>query len=647
VRPRCIGVIRLIRLIVYTEASERQQRQTKRPNEPMTSPETSAFERHYQLIVIVIAVLIFFGTLLSPPSLMDDVDAAHASTARAMLRTGDWTTPRLDGVKYLDKPAGIYWTIAASLAIFGEHDWAARIPLALAAVLLCWLTARMAAWAFSRRAGLYAGVVLGTSVGLFLFTRFLIPEVMLALCSLVALWGFLRLLEGGAPERSESGGDEKRPVLWAVLMGAALGAGLLLKGLIGVVVPGGAGFLYLVLTRQLFSDQTWRHMRPHYVIAVMLLVAAPWYVVAILANPPYFDFTLHSQPGQYRGFFWAFFINEHLLRYLNLRYPRDYNTVPLAYFWLLHLVWLFPWSVYFPAAARLSYRPLWYRPKDRAGRLRLLALCWAGFLLLFFSFSTSQEYYTVPMYPALALLVGAAIAEGGEWVRLTTIVAATLAEIAAMAAGSILFAVRSAPTPGDITRALTQNPSAYTLSMGHMSDLTIESFAYLRWPLFLATVAFLVGGLGAWALAKHGASWLAFALMMVMLTQAAHIARGAFDPMLSSRPLADALVKAPPGRMIIDGAYYPFSSVFFYADRDGLLLNGRITNLEYGSYAPGAPQIFIDNAEARRLWESSARWYLLADDEAFPRLNDTFGAANLHTVLKSGGKALYSNQSIY
>jgi hypothetical protein len=117
-------------------------------------------------------------------------------------------------------------------------------------------------------------------------------------------------------------------------------------------------------------------------------------------------------PGHYHGFLWFYFINEQLLRFLNLRYPRDYNTVPRAWFWLFHLIWLFPWSVYLPAVAKLSFRPV-----DRAGRTRLLALCWTGFILVFFTFSTTQEYYSMPCYPALALLLGSAMAEGGDWIR--------------------------------------------------------------------------------------------------------------------------------------------------------------------------------------------------------------------------------------
>ena len=271
----------------------------------------------------------------------------------------------------------------------------------------------------------------------------------------------------------------------------------------------------------------------------MLLIAAPWHVLATLRNPPYFDFTMRSVPGEYHGFLWFYFINEQVLRFLNLRYPRDYNTVPRLYFWLFHLLWLFPWSVYFPAVARLSFKPL-----DRAGRTRLLALCWTGFLLVFFTFSTTQEYYSMPCYPALALLLGSAMAAGGDWVRRGTRVLAAVTACAAVAAVLILVAVRDVPTPGDIAQALSQHPSAYTLSLGHMEDLTLESFAYLRLPLAMAAVAFLIGALGSMRAVGQRA-FLAAALMMVLFFHAARLAMVAFDPYLSSRPLAEALMRSP------------------------------------------------------------------------------------------------------
>src|SRR5579864_3826717 len=484
-------------------------------------PHDSRDRRRYQLIVLAVAAAVFLGCIISPPSLMDDVDAVQAQIARNMLDSGDWVTARLDGVAYLEKSPLKYWMVAISYEIFGVHDWAARLPVAISAVVLCWLTFQMGAWAFSLRTGLWAGVAIATSVGLWLFTRIQIPDVTVTATIALALWSLLRALD---PE-------EPRPALWSAIVAAAIGAGLLLKGLIAAVFPVAAALLYLAFAGQIAKREAWRRLHPFRGVLIALAIAAPWHVLATLRNPPYFDLTMQSGPGHYHGFFWFYFINEHVLRFLNLRYPRDYNTVPRVYFWLFHLLWLFPWSVYFPAVAKLSFRPV-----DRAGRMRLLCLCWTGFLLVFFTFSSTQEYYSMPCYPALALLVGSALTEpsAAAWRRRGQMVLAIVATLAALVIAFLLMKVWNLPAPGDISGALTQHPEAYTLSLGHMGDLTIASFAYLRAPLVFAGVAFLIGALGAWLL--HGRrAFLVFAVMMVLFLHASRMALVTFDPYLSSR----------------------------------------------------------------------------------------------------------------
>jgi len=583
---------------------------------------------HYEIALVVVAVIVFFGCIVSPPALMDDVDAVHGQIARNMVHSGDWVIAHLDGVPYMEKAPLPYWLIAISYLLMGVHDWVARIPTALAAVLLCFVTARYGAWAFGRRAGFYAGLALATSIGLFLFTRILIPDVMLTLTVTVCFMAFQRALN--------EDGEELHSRRWPAILGAALGVGALLKGLIALVVPVGGALVYLLLTRQLFSRETWRRLRPVSMVVIFLLIAAPWHVLATLRMPPSFNFSMHSGPGEYHGFFWFYFINEHLLRFLNLRYPRDYNTVPRLAFWLLNLLWLFPWSVYLPAAAKLGYKPV-----DRAGRTRLLALCWAGFLLLFFTFSTTQEYYSMPMYPALALLLGCAMDREGKLITAGSRTLAFVSTAAVVAIGVILFAVRNVRAIGDISSALQQHPESYTLSLGHMGDLTLQSFAYLRAPLILAGAAFLIGAAGAWLRGRR--AFLALAAMMVLFLHASRMALVTFDPYLSSRPLAEALLNAPQGDLIVDGAYYPFSSVMFYSNRNALLLNGRKNNLEYGSYAPGAPAVFIDDAEFMRLWSGTIRYYLVADRSGRVRLSALVGSARLHQIAESGGKFLFTN----
>lgn len=581
------------------------------------------------IAVLLIAAAIYLPTLLAPPHLMDDVDGVQAQIARNMLDSGDWVSARLDGVLYLEKSPLKYWMMAVAYATFGVHDWAARVPVVLSILALAALLFSMGRWAFSERAGFYAALSFSTGIGLFLFTRILIPDIILTGTIALALWGLLRSLDE----------EEARPRLWAGIMAVSMGVGLLLKGLIALVFPVAAGVLYLLFSGQFFVKRTWQRVRPFSGTLLILLVAAPWHILATLRNPPYFDFSMTSGPGHYRGFFWFYFFNEHILRFLNRRWPRDYNTVPRYLFWLFHLLWFFPWSIYLPKLVKFQYRGT-----DRASRMRLLCLCWIGFILVFFTFSTTQEYYSMPTYPAFALLIGFAMAETGAYARRATKVLAVVSTLALAAIVFILVNVWHLPTPGDISQALTQNPDMYTLSLGHMGDLTLKSFAYLKTPLVLAGLAFLCGA--AMTLRyRERYTHLGLALMMVLFLNAARVAMITFDPYLSSQPLAARLKASPPGQVIFGDQYYNFSSVFFYADlKQALLLNGRYNNLEYGSYAPGAPNVFINDAQLRDYWQAPRRAYLILEGPKLPEIESLLGRQALHLVMESGGKYLFVNQ---
>jgi 4-amino-4-deoxy-L-arabinose transferase-like glycosyltransferase len=590
------------------------------------SESTSGNWRIY-LVVVVIAAAVYLGCIVSPPLLMDDVDAVQAQISKTMLITGDWVTARLDGVLYLEKGPLIYWAIALCYKIFGVHDWVARIPVALACILLALLTAAFGTWAFGKRVALYAGICIGTCVGLFLFTRIQIPDVMLTGTITLSMWAFLRCLD---PE-------ELRPRFWSMILAASLGTGLLLKSLVAVIFPVAGALIYLALTRQLFLRRTWQRLHPFTGALMALLIAVPWHMLATLRNPPHFAWTLHSGPGEYHGFLWFYFINEQLLRFLNMRYPHDYNTVPRLYFWLFHFLWLFPWSVYLPSIFKLSFKPA-----DRAGRTHLLALCWTGFMLAFFTFSTTQEYYSMPCYPALALLIGSAMDTESPWVRHSTRVLGVIAALASLACFVIAFHVRSLPTPGDISNALSSHPSAYTLSLGHMLDLTFDSFAYLRLPLVLAGIAFFIGTLGN-LLSKGVRAVMLSAVMMILFFHAARLALVVFDPFLSSGPLAEAYLKSAPGKLILDHHYYTFSSVVFYTGVDPLLLNGKFNNLEYGAAAPGAPPVFLNDEQFVKLWNGNDRYYLVGTNRAIERVESLVASSAVQTVIASGGKKLVTN----
>src|SRR6201986_4988503 len=230
--------------------------------------------RQALMVVVRIAAAVYLGCILSPPSLMDDVDAVQGQIARNMLDSGDWVTARLDGVAYLEKSPLIYWLMAISYKIFGAYDWAARIPMALSSIGLAWLTAAFGKWALGKKAGFYAGLCIATCIGLWLFTRILIPDVMLTFTITLSMWAFLRVFDE----------EEQHPSTWAYLFAASLGVSLLLKSLVGVVFPLATAVVYLSFTRQVFSLRIWKRFYPMTGMAIVLLIAAPWHILATLRN---------------------------------------------------------------------------------------------------------------------------------------------------------------------------------------------------------------------------------------------------------------------------------------------------------------------------------------------------------------------------
>lgn len=242
----------------------------------------------------------------------------------------------------------------------------------------------------------------------------------------------------------------------------------------------------------------------------------------------------------------------------------------------------------------------------------------------------------MPAYPAMAILLAAAMTSEDRWLSRATRVAGAIAAAAAVTIAFLLWNVRSLPAPGDISVALTSNPDVYTLSLGHLADLTFSAFAYLRVPLAMALVATLIGALGTWLLPYRRGVW-ALAVMMVLFFQAARAALVVFDPYLSSRPLAEALNQQPAGELIVDDQYYTFSSVFFYSHRTALLLNGRVNNLEYGSYRPGAPSVFLKDGDLPALWNSPQRYFLIAENPQISRFTKLLGGGHFRLVAAAGG----------
>ena len=605
-------------------------------SEPHIQAQNNTSNTRWYLAVIVLFWALIYIPGLASPGMMDDADSEHAQIGREMLARHDFVTMHVNGVRYLDKAPLPYWITAVGYSIFGVSEFSARLPLslfALASLLaVFWLGREIR----GEQAGFFSGLVLGTAIGPYIYTRFEIPDIMVGFWLILTVHLFWRVLEQEHPS----------PWLcWSLALVTA--ANVLTKGLIGIAFPvlilGG----YLLLTgnlRQLLR------MRLASTTAIFLAVAAPWHVLATLRNPA---------QGESKGFFWFYFINEQIYRYLNLRVPRDYDKVPFLIFWGLLLVWIFPWTFFMLSSLRqVPLRPSrWRAGLDKETRAALLLAVWALAILIFFSFSTRQEYYVLPSLPALALLCGLWLnreeaSESGSPLRRSGMRSSVAMLVLGVAAFVICLTVvaMSPPAPPnvDFGDLLKKAPAMYKLSMGHLFDLTMGAMSVFRVPLILTGVGFLAGTFFNWLFRKKGSPLrgnLAICVMMVILFQAVHMALTVFSPVLGSKPLGMAIKKQyqPGDLIVVNGAYSVASSVNFYTGAQLHMLNGRFNDLWYGSLFPDSPPVFEDDASFAKLWVGPGRVFFVDINatgvEKLKALQQRY-----YEVARSGEKRVYSNR---
>ncbi len=381
---------------------------TEKPTNPVSSAPLSnipaaghagAIKKIHIAGVMVLFAVVWLGSLFSP-GLQDDADSTHAEAAREMLLTHDFVTLKINGNRYLEKAPLMYWAVALSYLCFGINEFAAHLPVVASMFLLMLLAMRWGRRAFNGRAAIYAGLFVATAAGCYLFTRILIPEAILSLFIAASFYFFVTALEDG------DGNGKSNAWRWYGGY-ACVALAVLTKGLLAIVVVGLSLLLYMAISGE------WRHRREFRLFTGTLLflaIAAPWHILAGIRNP---------------HFFWFYFVNEHFMRFLGKRIPKDYNKQTNSLYWTLHLVWLFPWSLYLPVALRkpvadwITRRKLGANKPPRPPltfrrRTELMCLVWAGVTLVFFSFSTNQEYYTFPAYLPILLLLAARLSDEEE-----------------------------------------------------------------------------------------------------------------------------------------------------------------------------------------------------------------------------------------
>ena len=396
---------------------------------------------------LLIAVAVIWFANLEYRKLIKPDEGRYAEIPREMVASGDWTTPRLNDLKYFEKPPLQYWATAAAYTVFGEHQWTSRLWTALtgfAGIMLVWFAGLRL---FGREAAGYAAILLGSSMLYVLMAH--INTLDMGVTFFLTL-GIVGLLLG----QSET--DKRKQRGWMVLAWAGLGLAVLSKGLMGLVLPGAALFIYMVVQRD-FSVLKRMHWLPG--LAVFLLITAPWFYLVMKANPEFFQ---------------KFFIYEHYTRFTTKdlgRYQPWYYFIPVL------LAGMLPWTVLMFDTLFKAWRAS-RLPVKTFNAARFL-LVWTVFIYLFFTVSGSKlPSYLLPMFPALALLMGR---------QLATMETRSLFWMIAPMLPLMLLAVGFAP----FTARLADTP------------LQLQGYSEYAWWLFAAALVWLLGVIVALVLLRR------------------------------------------------------------------------------------------------------------------------------------------------
>jgi 4-amino-4-deoxy-L-arabinose transferase-like glycosyltransferase len=582
-----------------------------------------------KIVFPLLAILISFAYIYTAGgvAILDDGDALYAHAAKQMLQSGDWTTPYADGVRFLDKPPVMYWLMALSFQAFGPNEFAARFPSALAVLGIGILIFLMGKKAGGEATGFIAGIAATFCVGVFLFTRMVFPDILFVFIMTFALFCFL-----------EWHADERNPIAPAMLFYAALAAAVLTKGLIGLVFPCAIVGLFLLWHGQV---RRLRHFHLGAGIPVFIGLAAPWHVLAARHNP---------------GFLWYYFINEQALRFMGRRQPADYETIPLPIFWILILVWFFPWSAFLPAIKHAL--PLDGSDARSRSVVRLSAI-WAAVIFVFFSLSSRIEHYSLPLLPPLALLIGCAISPDRignlkqesmrqRWANRGFLLLGSIgillgAALAAIGTGWAFGYFHSGPGG---TMDLT-HLRAYKYYFAPLFDFPPSLLVQLRTPLLQTLAGLSIGFILAWQLNRRGrriGAALSVAGAMMVFFLAAYQSLGVCQEILSSRQFGKKLMEVhlPGDSAITIGDFETANSINFYSPTPLYVYDGSAALLNWGLHYPDAPARILTREGLDVRWNSSNRTFILAPEARISSLK----LDRPYTVMKSAGRALICNQPI-
>jgi len=560
------------------------------------------------VVYILLALgLLFFLPKLGMP-LLDPDEGLYASIAREMVTGGDWVVPHVNGLPYLEKPPLYFWLTALTFQLFGPSEWATRLWSAISALGTVLLTWRIGRRLYGAPAGLMAGVVMASVVGNALYVRRASTDQLFVFCLTLAMYGFLRDTE--RPDRGRA-----RFLLFYV--GAALA--VLAKGFIGVVFPVLIVGLGLAAVRRL----GWRELNLVRGAAVFAAIAAPWHALVAWRSPKLFNF---------------YVVDNHLLRFLDARrYVEDDVPSSTLAFLVASFLWAFPWSVFVLAR----------RAPDRSpqARWRVVMVIWLGAIVGLFALSRfKHEYYALPAFPALAVLVGAAWASGrdiGRWLAIGL--------LGCSAVGLWALWIGRGLTPTQALSGLAELNAYYRILRDQgvpFPFVSVSPFGeLLRW---LGLVLLVGWGLATlcWFATRRRAAFVALVGVAGVITVLIFRLVDVVEPMHSVKEAAQAITAeaGPLDVLVVEGTLEYSPALPFYTGRRFLMVNGALNYFSIAASLPEAHGLFMGTADLVRLWEGPQRVFLVARRPRAQSVVSALPAARVHEVGRYGSRWLYSNR---
>jgi len=521
-----------------------------------------------------------------------DTEGMFAEPAREMVVTGDWVTPRMNGEPFLTKPPLAYWLAASVMAVAGPTEWA-RLWCAGAAAALVVVTGALGTELFDPAAGVVSALVVATMAGTFIEAHFLRADVFLVLAVTAALLCYVRARR-----------DDRRAriALWATI-----GLGILDKGLLAIALPACAIGVAEIATGELRPATLGRRLRALGVVPGLLVVAAvavPWHVAAGLRNP---------------GFLWDYVVNQHLLFFFDEKLPRDSIPDSLGFFWTMFVVRGLPWSLFVPAAVVHA----WRRRTDLPGVA--LVAGWLTVVLALFSCAAGRlEHYSMPALPAVALLVGLALADAA---RGDLRVGRAWLVVPALVAGGAALAVA------------TQRPEGLLAALD--PDLSASALVPLVRPALVGFGSALLAAAAFAAFRRAGLATAAVLSGAVAVLVCVQLAHERVEPLFSWRPFAAAVRRdAPEARVFFraEDEYQLCGGLDYYLRRNVALLAppGWVPPT---FLAGRTDRLFTPRAELIEAWAHGDA-ILVADDVAGPADEARLAPGPYAVALRAGERVL-------